>query len=315
MTYIISSKSLLLTAVRHLEWITEELPPLSPQSILVQTRAGAISIGSELPQYTGTASQNDPTRYPRMTGYESIGTVMACGPAVQHLHPGDRVIAFYGHRTHAVVPEMKSILVPGDISDPLALLTILTCDAAKGVRKVAPKPEEAVLITGAGAMGLLTLFILKAYGIVAVDMVEPRVERHTLARRLGARNVLLPQDVVPTSKTYSVAFECSSRNEAFALLQNQVQENGRICITSDGNLEPLELTPAFHQKELQLVGTSDGWDYHQHAAWFFQEVQQRSTPLEQLFEVQVTSRELISTFEQLAIGAIQPVKIQVSYGS
>ena len=42
-------------------------------------------------------------------------------------------------------------------------------------------------------------------------------------------------------------------------------------------------------------------------------MQQHSTPLEQLFELQITRDELISTFEQLAEGDIHPIKVFVSY--
>ena len=73
------SRSLLLTAPRQLEWITENLPAVKPDEVLIQTRAGAISIGAELPQYCGTARSTEAARYPRMTGYESIGTVIASG--------------------------------------------------------------------------------------------------------------------------------------------------------------------------------------------------------------------------------------------
>src|SRR5947209_13308682 len=158
------SQNLLLTAAKRLQWISEELPPSGPQDVLVQTRTGAISIGSELPLYRGVARANHPAYYPRMTGYESVGTVLACGSDVKSIRPGERVVAFYGHRTHAIVHASKVIVVPDDISDALAILTILSCDAARGVRKLSPLPEERSLITGAGAMGLLTLFILKAYG-------------------------------------------------------------------------------------------------------------------------------------------------------
>lgn len=309
----ITARSLLLTAPQHLEWVSAELPPLGAYDVLVQTRTGAISIGSELPHYRGTVRGSRPVAYPCMTGYESVGTVLACGSAVQRIRPGDRVIAFYGHRTHAIVPEAKAIVVPDDISDALAMLTILSCDAAKGVRKVAPQPEEAVLVTGAGTMGLLTLFILKAYGVASVDVVEPRVERHTLAYKLGASHVFQPQDVLAASGSYVPGFECSSRNTAFTLLQQKMQRDGRICITSDGNIEPLVLAPAFHEKELQLVGSSDGWNYFEHATWYFQEVRQHPTYLEELFEVRVPVGELIATFAQLATGAIQPVKVLVDY--
>jgi alcohol dehydrogenase len=309
----INAKSLYLTSQRQLQWVTEALPPLSTHDILVRTTAGAISMGSELPLYCGTSRVSDPIQYPRMTGYESVGVVMACGADVQKVRVGDRVVAFYGHRTHAIVPEAKVIVVPDDITDPLALLVILTCDAASGVRKLVPMPEEAALITGAGAMGLLTLFILKAYGSTHIDIVEPRQERHALAYQFGARTVLFPQDLAGANESYTVAFECSSRNKAFALLQGQMQHNGRICIIADGNFEPLTLTPAFHEKELKVVGTSNGWNYHEHAVWYFQAVRQNSTRLEQLFEKEIAQSELVATFERLAGSSSRPVKVLVHY--
>lgn len=309
----IPARCLLLTAPQRLEWFSAELPSLRTQDILVRTRTGAISIGSELPRYQGIARSSKPASYPCMTGYESVVTVLACGAAVQRIRPGDRVVAFYGHRTHAIVPEAKAIVVPDDISDALAILAILSCDAAKGVRKIAPQPADAVLVTGAGTMGLLTLFMLKAYGVAAVDVVEPLIERHALAYKLGARNILRPQDMPKTRASYAVGFECSSRNAAFALLQQQMQQDGRICITADGNREPLVLTPAFHEKELQLVGSSDGWNYHEHAVWYFEEIRQHPPCLEELFEARVPATDLIATFAQLAAGAMQPVKVLVDY--
>ena len=281
--------------------------------MLLQTCTGSISIGSELPLYMGAARGVDILRYPRMTGYESVGSVLACGEQVSHLRVGDRCVAFYGHRTHCVVPAAQVMVVPEGISDALALLAILTCDVAKGVRKVAPRPEEPVLVTGAGAIGLLTLFILKAYGSATVDIVEARLERHALALKLGARRAMMPQELSTTSESYAAAFECSSRNAAFALMQNNMHLNGRICILADGNYEPLLLEPAFHAKELQVVGSSDGWDYQLHAAWYFQEIQRHPTPLEELFQLQIPSDELISTFSQLALGVIRPTKVMVHY--
>ena len=170
-------KSLLLTAPVQLEWVLEDLSPPQSHEVLIQTTAGAISIGSELPIYCGTTRSTEPIRYSRMTGYESAGVVIARGSDVQRLQVGDRVIAFYGHRTHAIIPEAKAIAVPDNVPDVLALLSILTCDVSKGIRKVAPQPDESVLITGAGTIGLLTIFMLKAFGVQKIDVVEPRAER------------------------------------------------------------------------------------------------------------------------------------------
>ena len=63
------SQSLLLTAPRQLEWVMEDLPSLQPHEVLIQTTIGAISVGSELPIYFGTARSSETMRYPRMTGY------------------------------------------------------------------------------------------------------------------------------------------------------------------------------------------------------------------------------------------------------
>ena len=305
--------SLLLTAPRHLEWVSEDLPPLQSDQVLIQTTIGAISIGSELPLYRGTARSSELIRYPRMTGYESLGVIIDRGSVVQHLNIGDRVVAFYGHRTHGIVSETKAIPVPDDISDALALLVILTCDVTKGIRKVSPKPYKPVLITGAGTIGLLTVFMLKAHGVQTIDVAEPNTERQTLALELGACMTMTPEEMSSGKERYPIAFECSSRNAAFELLQARMQQNGRICILSDGNLEPLVLAPAFHEKELMIVGSSDGWDYQEHAKWYFNLVRKHPSHLEQIFDYHTTSDELIATFERLAIGAMMSTKVLVHY--
>jgi len=234
-------------------------------------------------------------------------------PRCSALPFGDRVVAFYGHRTQAIVTEAKAIKVPIGISDALALLAILSCDVAKGVRKLAPQYDQAVLITGAGAIGLLTVFLLRSLSVQASDIVEPRAQRRALALRLGARSALPPEEMAGRDEHYPLGFECSSHQAGFALLQEQMQPGGRLCILADGNLEPLVLLPAFHEKELLIVGSSDGWDYQRHAAWYFNLVREDTRGLEQLFEYTTNATGLIETFEQLARGEIQPVKILISY--
>jgi alcohol dehydrogenase len=305
--------SLLLTAPKHLEWIAEEIPPLQPDEVLIQTKAGAISIGSELPLYCGTARSARPAFYPRMTGYESAGIVIARGPAVKRYEVGDRAVAFYGHREFGIVSEAKAIKVPDGVSDTVALLAILTCDVTKGIRKVDPKQQESALITGAGTIGLLTVFMLKAMGVQVVDVVEPRPERRNLALYFGARAAATHQEMADKDDKYIVGFECSSHNAAFELLQGKMQHEGRICILADGNIEPLALAPAFHEKELMLIGSSDGWDYQEHARWYFQFVQEQAHDLELIFDYVTTQHDLAATFEQLALGTIKQIKVLVKY--
>src|SRR5262249_51536801 len=159
---------------------------------------------------------------------------------------GARVVATYGHRTAAVLDEARAIPVPTDIPDQLALLLILACDTAKGVAKLAPHSDDEILIAGAGTIGLLALFNLRANGAHHVGMREPLVARRALGRAFGARNVFEPAAGLYRAGTYRYGFECSSRDAAFGVLQTALAREGRICILADGNLEPLTLAPQFH---------------------------------------------------------------------
>jgi alcohol dehydrogenase len=305
--------SLLLCAPRTLRWVRETFGAPAPHEIVVATRTGAISIGTELPLYAGTHHGSAPLQRPAMTGYESVATVVACGAAVQRVAVGDRVVAFYGHRTHAVLEEHRVVPVPRDIEDAEALLLILACDTAKGVAKMNVQKDDPVLITGAGAIGLLTLFNLKARGVDTVNVIEPNARRRALALQWGARRAMDPAQAMDHKAAYRVGFECSSRNAAFQLLQQLVAHNGRVCVLADGNIEPLVLAPAFHQKELQIVGSSDGEEYPDYARWFWEQVRSKHTPLDQLWEWERPAQELPHVFEQIAQAHNRPLKVLVRY--
>lgn len=305
---------MMLTGPEQLAWIEEELPEPGPRQVLVETLAGAISIGTELPHYLGL-SRGHTLTYPSMTGYESVARVLACERGVDHLTPGNRVVSFYGHRTHAVIPVEKAIPVPAGISDELAILSILSCDVAKGVRKMEPQRADSVLITGGGTIGLLTLWTLRARGVEVIDLVEPLEARRTLALEIGARQVFSGRETAEIDSDYACGFECSSRDDAFTLLQHSLRHDGTICILADGNLEPLTLTTDFHRKELHVVGSSDGWDYHQHARWFFERAAGQAELLTRLFQWRVPADELIETFQRLANGPERPIKVFVRYRS
>ncbi|MEM7343959.1 MAG: alcohol dehydrogenase catalytic domain-containing protein [Chloroflexota bacterium] len=305
-------QSLLLTSPHQLEWVEETLPPIADDELLIKTSCGAISVGTELPMYLGRHRSSQLPTYPRMTGYESLGYVVDKGSAVQQTQVGDRVVTFYGHRTKAVVPGKKIIPVPTDISDEIALLSILSCDTMKGILKANIQPTDRVLVTGAGVIGLLTVFNLTRLGINQIDVIEPLTHRRQLARQFGATKVFTPEQFDATA-SYQAGIECSSRNQAFAQLQQAMGPNARICILADGNVEPLVLSPAFHEKELLIVGSSDGLDYQAHASWFFNQVRLAVIPLEALYELKKTAAELAAIFNQMGVMAHPPLKVFVQY--
>ena len=306
-------RSLQLIAPQRLAWTPEMLPPLGPHDLLLETQTGAISSGTELPHYRGDSRGMAPLHYPQMTGYENVATVRDRGSAIITPPLGARVVATYGHRTHAVVPATKVVAIPDDLGDAAAILLILSGDVATGINKLGTPPPEPVLITGAGTIGLLALFVLRARGIQAIDVIEPHTERRELALASGARRAVSPEMVSALDARYASGVECSSRDAAFALLQAHLAPHGRICVLADGNLEPLTLTPAFHQHQLSVVGSSDCPDYHTHARWYFPLAQRHSATLERLFDHRITAEDLPATFAALASGAINPVRVLVHY--
>lgn len=259
---------LILKGPKQLEWETNEIMSIQDDEVIVKTIAGAISIGAELPQYNGSDVTDTNPFYPRKTGYESYGEVIQVGNKVTHVNVGDKVVSFYGHETIGIVKGYKVIRVPSSIQPKVALLCILSCDAAKGVLKLNPRQDEKVLVTGMGVIGLLACYFLKYYvGVEHVDVVEPNKNRRDFAKNFGAKNIYdLEEKII---ETYNYGFECSATNSGFHTLQKALKTNSEICILSDGNIEELTLTANFYQKELQIIGSSDGYDYQKHADCFF----------------------------------------------
>lgn len=305
------AKSLYLTQKHKLTWQDETLSDLEAHEVLLETLYGAVSLGTELPQYKATERSDEPLTFPRMTGYESFARVVAIGDAVTKFKVDDRVVAFYGHRSHAILHEDRPIPAPKDIAPEMALSVILTCDVTKGIRKVSPTSEDKVLIAGCGAIGLFTLVMLQGHGVTNIGVVEPDAGRRELAISLGAKQAYAPDETV--SDDYTIGFECSSYQIAFAILQNNLVKNGKICVLADGNIEPLILLPAFHRKELSIVASSDGWDYYEHAKWFFEHIAKSDLSLAPLYDMHVKHRQLPSTFLKLALGKRAPIKILVDY--
>ncbi|MBN8192530.1 alcohol dehydrogenase [Bacillus sp. NTK074B] len=305
--------SLQLKAKKTLQWTTKTIPPLKEDEILIKTLAGAISIGAELPQYNETDHTDHVPSYPKETGYESYGEVIATGETVKGFNIGDRAVAFFGHKDYGIVKESKAIFVPKGIQHQDALLVILSCDAAKGVLKLNPDENDRVLVTGSGTVGLLSVYYLKEYmNVRHIDMVEPHSSRGGLARKLGAKTVYKNQSGCPRD-FYDYGLECSGFNHAFKALQKALKHEGELCILSDGNKETFHLQSDFYRKELKIVGSSDGWDYHRHAQWYFNQIKKRDSDLSRLFEKTIKFQELPKCFGELDTGNISPIKVLVEY--
>lgn len=307
------ARSLMLFSPGILDWTEDMLPLVGEQDVVIETIAGAMSIGSEIPRFVGHAREANDLNYPLMTGYESYGRITGVGKAVPEQLIGEKVVATYGHRTHAILPVKDVIFVPSRVPPPTALLTILTCDVAKGIRKLNIKPEERVLLTGAGAIGLMTVWLLKKYGVQCIHVLEIDEERCEKALELGATVAVHPAEAGRWQDDFEVGIECSNNNAGFQILQEKMTHGARLGVLSDGNREALTLSPHFHHKELSITGSSDGWDYQRHAIWFWQIVEDDHSLADILFDITIPHSDLPKTFLKLSKEMINPVKVLVNY--
>ncbi len=165
-------------------------------------------------------------------GHEVVGEVLEIGEDVQHIRVGDRVVLQYspnclstgvqtpchscargyynlceygklpgpypiggGWSEEMLLPEQQLFRLPIDINDEQAVLLEPTAVAIHAVLRRLPQQNERILIIGAGAIGLLTLQIIRALAPGAEVSVQARhsfqIEQAT---RLGATHIIYPQD-------------------------------------------------------------------------------------------------------------------------
>jgi len=170
---------------------------------------------------------------PQILGHEAAGVVEAVGSAVKGFAKGDRVTGFAEKcfATYAAARPEVLVKVPDSVTLEHALGEPLTC-CVTSVRAATPEIGDYVLLTGCGAMGLLTLSGIAGKGcadIIAVDLVESRL---ALARELGATVTLNPSEVdaetevmrMTGGRGVDVAVEASGAAPAFDLCAKTLRE-------------------------------------------------------------------------------------------
>ncbi len=131
---------------------------------------------------------------PLPLGYCNAGIVVAVGPGVTDLAPGDRVVSNGSHAEIVSVPRNLCVKIPAradgsEIPFGDAAFTVLGAIALEGLRLATPTLGERFVVTGMGLVGLLAAQILRASGchVLGVDLSEGRL---AIARGLGIETYL-----------------------------------------------------------------------------------------------------------------------------
>jgi 2-desacetyl-2-hydroxyethyl bacteriochlorophyllide A dehydrogenase len=145
---------------------------------------------------------------------------------------------------YKVVPASQLLRLPDTLSTRAAALTEPTAIAIHTVNLSGVTPEDRVLVTGGGPVGLLTTAVLRARGITDVTVSEPTPLRRERALAVGASRVIEPGDLQrapigrPVSEPYTMAFECSGKAAAAEAAFDQLDYAGTLVFVGTGHDMP-----------------------------------------------------------------------------
>lgn len=196
---------------------------------------------------------------PLPLGYCNVGRVMEVGPGVTGFAVGERVASNGKHAEVVSVPTNLCARIPESVSDEEAAFTVIGAIALQGIRLVQPTLGEAVVVTGLGLIGLVTVQLLRAHGcrVMGIDFDAEKV---ALAKQFGAEGVNLAagEDPVVASRAFSrgrgvdaVILTASTKSsEPVHQAALMCRKRGRIVLVG---VTGLELSRAdFYEKELSF---------------------------------------------------------------
>lgn len=162
-----------------------------------------------------------------------------------------------GYAEYLPVPENCLLPVPGDIEDSLAPLLLDTigtsAHAVRFVSRVVPPQEAgAVLVTGAGPVGLGVILALRDAGYGDIHVSDPNPERMRIARAFGANE----HPVGDSSRRFALIMECSGSHAARNLGIEVALPRGALVLVGE-NAAPwtIEEGKVFRRKDFYMIRT------------------------------------------------------------
>jgi predicted dehydrogenase/threonine dehydrogenase-like Zn-dependent dehydrogenase len=274
-------------------------PLVEPGAVLVRVSHSCISVGTEmsgvresdLPLWKRTLRRPDQVRRlvglaategldtaraavrnklaaVQPVGYSAVGRAIACGDAVADIAVGDRVACAGAQSAHHAeiicVPRNLCVAVPAVVSDRDAATVTLGAIALQGVRRLQPTLGEAVVVIGLGAIGQITVQLLRSAGArtIGVD-----IDRKRLAEAATLDAGVHPDDVDPVAQAARltdghgadgvIVTAASPSSEVLATAFRMCRRKARVVLVGDVglNLDRADIYP----KELDfLISTSYG---------------------------------------------------------
>jgi len=233
-------------------------------------------------------------RYARpgsILGHEWSGTVAAGNDAGPDRPPGSRVVftptpgcgacrpcrrgrpSVCRHRGASDMRDMRgafaryvsvgaanTLVIPDSLSMRAAALAEPTAIALHAAQLVPVEPDDRVLVTGGGPIGLLILSVLLARGVQDITVSEPSALRRERARAVGAGRTIRPEDLeepplgAVVAEPVDVVFECSGSPVAAEQALANLDRAGTLVFVGTGAVP----VPVNHNRmiilELEAIG-------------------------------------------------------------
>ncbi|HEV7525288.1 MAG TPA: alcohol dehydrogenase catalytic domain-containing protein, partial [Acidimicrobiia bacterium] len=145
---------------------------------------------------------------------------------------------------YKVAPAARLVRVPDTLSTRAAALTEPTAIALHTVNLARVTPDDRVLVTGGGPVGLLTTAVLRSRGVREIVVSEPAPARRARALAVGASSVVAPGELArapmgrPVDAPFTVAFECSGHGAAAESALDQLDYAGTFVFVGTGSTPP-----------------------------------------------------------------------------
>ncbi|MGQ3328844.1 zinc-dependent alcohol dehydrogenase [Halorubrum sp. FL23] len=244
--------------------------------LLVDTRASAISAGTELLVYRDQVPTELPAdetldaldgdlSYPLRYGYAASGVVREVGGDVDPSWVGRSVFSFVPHQTRfRATPDSVVALPPGTTPAAGSLLPSVET-ATNIVLDAAPRIGERVVVFGAGVIGLCVTRLLAAFPLESLVVVDPLERRRALAATLGADRTATPDELAATASADAppgvddadIAIELSGQPSALDEAIGAVGYDARVVVGSwyGTKREPIDLGGRFHRDRIDIVSS------------------------------------------------------------
>ncbi len=223
--------------------------------------------------------------------------------------------------THAIVTERNCVKIPDDLD--FAIAAPLGCGIQTGAGAVlnnfAAEADKPLLVIGCGAVGLSAVMAARIAGshpIIAVDMIEERLE---LARSLGAQHALTGDepDLLETIRELTgggmaYALDCAGKQQTFELGINSLSPGGKMgVVTVPGQFgEPVSHPGGLPFMTTTMIGIVEGDSNPEtFIPWLIEQQQSGAMPYERLIK-RYPFDDISDAFADCANGtAIKPVLV------